>query len=566
MWLVSPRRAGARAMGGAVYVMRCGFGCVVAGLLVFFGGLCLYCYGGVVFVMGSLGRRYAFTCLGIQVNKSYTAKYCRPYRTKGQTTLDEFFYTPRWVNSFMRSNARIFLAGYDKGLPRVGQIQLSSTWLGEYRGVTCRTLCHGCHPGAFSSIIKRRRVAGALGGRLHSNATMRTCLFANAHNANGAAYTGVFTGTIGYAGDVSNSPYLRYSDYGAFLGNRGASVIRVSTTSGGNISGVHRLGRLVAFTPTRSGCHICVVSRIRVLSPNTFGTLLGALRRPPGRMVFVLTAARIRGLPTAVLSHYREFSFEEVSDRGVYRELRFITGRRKLALASSTTTLVTTTTSNNVHSTLSVLSLYTSDDGRVSRDIIRGIYTVTNSSCLLRLYSRVGTHSARGTLLVVRGLRGSSISVSHLLGRVVSRCHSLVVVGAIHNGRGPVIYSRGHLLTLRGRTRGFSVGRVVCALGVLRSTATLVGANSEHYRVRVAIVGLAGPRLSASLTSLRHEVSGLRGNMIGTTTPIIGTRTARRARVIARRGRSVSSSSIVPTPASCSGPGYRGGSSDRILH
>lgn len=200
----------------------------------------------------------------------------------------------------------------------------------------------------------------ALGGRVRGGGMNRTCLFSNAENANGASATGVFTETMGYRGDVGRRPYGRYRMYESVLGSGIVSIMRVSTTSGGDMSSVERLERDIGCSPAGTGCGMCVVSRMRVLSRNTFGTLLGALRRPPSCMVFVLTAARPRGVPTAVLSEYREFSFGEIAIGSVASEVGGVYGRRGVRMRRGTLGLVTEGSRKTLESTLDVLSRYVS--------------------------------------------------------------------------------------------------------------------------------------------------------------------------------------------------------------
>lgn len=209
----------------------------------------------------------------------------------------------------------------------------------------------------------------------------RTCLFSNPHKANGADATGVFTQTVGYIRKPASRPYGRYRIYHRVVDNRSLSIIRVSTTSGHDVRSVHALQRAVGFVPTRNRGGVCVVSRIRVLAARTFGTLLGALRRPPTRIVFVLTAARPRQVPVAVLSHYRHCRFQHVADRSVTGHLLCITKRRRVSLAGNTTRVLTIRTSNNVHSTLDVLSRYIDGaDNAVSRNIIHSLLNLVNGS------------------------------------------------------------------------------------------------------------------------------------------------------------------------------------------
>lgn len=207
---------------------------------------------------------------------------------------------------------------------------------------------------------KRSRVIAALAGRVGTGHVKRTCLFYKAHNAKGAAITGVLTGTMGYRRPMGNDPYGRYTVYGTVRTKATVGIVRVSTTSGGNISGVHRVHRRITCHPARNGCGICVVSRIRVLSANTFGTLLGALRRPPSCIVFVLTAARTRGVPVAVLSEYRHCSFRQVSVSAVTTELSRLLATRKIRTRRGTMHCITGGNSKSVQSTLDLLSRYVS--------------------------------------------------------------------------------------------------------------------------------------------------------------------------------------------------------------
>lgn len=357
-------------------------------------------------------------------------------------------------------------------------------------------------------------MASALVGRVGRKHISRTCLFANSEKANGAAYTGVLTGTIGYRRGRGNRPYGRYRVYGKLSSNAVCSIIRVSTTSGGNISGVESLHRRTGCAPSENGCHIFVVSRIRVLSANTFGTLLGALRRPPRRIVFVLTAARIRGLPTAVLSHYREFSFGQVRPRAVTVHLGRITNFRGVELSSRATILVTEVTSNNVHSTLSVLSRYTNEDGSVSRGLISRITNVTNERTLCRLSRTITTGGDNTTLSVVTGLRTGDCSVRHLYIRVVGRCHGFLVIGAIGGGEKLVVYASSRCGSVMANTRSCALPRIVGTLSLFRSALIGVGNNTgSEVRVRVDFVGLYRPGLSSSIRSVLSELSRIRGTI-----------------------------------------------------
>lgn len=234
----------------------------------------------------------------------------------------------------------------------------------------------------------------------------RTCLFYNAEKAKGAAMTGVFTGTIGYRRPMSKDPYKRYAVYGGVTTNASVGIVRVSTTSGGNISGVHRVERRMSCHPARKECGICVVSRIRVLSVNTFGTLLGALRRPPRCMVFVLTAARTRGVPVAVLSEYRHCSFGHVAVSAVTTQLSRLVGGRRIRMRRGTVHCVTGTTSKSVQSTLDLLSRYVTfclKRGLACSRILRILNTIS-ASMFDQLLERVVDRSIKGMLTAMRRL------------------------------------------------------------------------------------------------------------------------------------------------------------------
>lgn len=135
--------------------------------------------------------------------------------------------------------------------------------------VTCVTLCHGCHPRAFASMINRRRISSALVQTVQRSGMTRTCLFTNPQKANGADVTGVFTHTVGYRRNPASRPYGRYDTYGSVLDKRSVSILRVSTTSGHNVSRIHTLHRDIGFVPIRKHGGIFVVSRTRVLAART---------------------------------------------------------------------------------------------------------------------------------------------------------------------------------------------------------------------------------------------------------------------------------------------------------
>lgn len=315
------------------------------------------------------------------------------------------------------------------------------------------------------------------------------------------------------------------------------------------------------------------MSRIRVLSINTFGTLLGALRRPPRRIGFVLTAARMRGLPSAVLSHYRHFSFGHVSPRSVTGELSCMTSGRGVSLAPRTTVLVSHVTSNTLHSTLSLLSEYTSCKARVARGITDSTTNVTNERRLFRLISTMVSRSDPGTLAVVSRLCGGSYSVRHLLDRLLSRFHGVVITLAIPGFERLIVYPSSRVRVVHHRTGDLALRDILSYVSEVNSTVIRVGEKtSEHADTRVTIVELADPGLSASATTILHEVSsvrmGLGGNIFGPslrslrssfttgTSPIGRDRPGRtRARRIGGRGprdgRTISSGA----PTTCSRPG-----------
>lgn len=359
-------------------------------------------------------------------------------------------------------------------------------------------------------------MAAALLGRVDAGHLGRTCLFANSENANGAAYTGVLTGTIGYLRPMGKGPYNRYRVYGKVSSNDVLSVIRVSTTSGEGVSSVHRVVSRIRFGPTGYGCEICVVSRIRVLAARTFGTLLGALRRPPRRIVFVLTAARIRGLPRAVLSHYRHFSFREVPPHTVTSELLCITGRRNIALDSDTTVLTTSITSNTLQSTLSLLSEYVTVDSRVSRSIIHDTTKLTEGACLFRLSGYMVGGGATGTLRVISELCNRSGSVTELYSRLLSRFEALVLVGSMGGPESVIVVTSSRFRRTRARSSCLSLTSVICCVSILSGTCRGVNekANSEA-RLRVTIMGLSSTRLSNAVRTLATEMATLRGTIGG---------------------------------------------------
>ncbi len=359
---------------------------------------------------------------------------------------------------------------------------------------------------------------------------------------------------MGYLGPVSNGPYLRYRVYGTTSDNVLSSVVRVSTTSGANISSVERLHSSTVCAPRLYHCGICVVSRIRVLSGRTFGTLLGVVRRPPTRIGFVLTAARIRGLPTAVVSHYRHFSFEHVGPRSVDTELLCVTSRRGFALSGSTTSLVTQVSSNTVESTLSLLSRYIACSSRISLDMIDRTNNVTNESCLFRLLRYVTRTSVSETVNVASRLCSHSGSVSELTSRLVFRAEGLVLVGAIPDHRRLLDYSPTRVSELGTVTRGLSASRVVTGLRVLRNlNRSLVETASGHARFRVTLIGLyhgAVPTSNTSLDSVVTHVSHLRTG-VGTLTDksvTVGTPGGRRTGPVRTIPRDGPAPTPTPTP------------------
>lgn len=290
----------------------------------------------------------------------------------------------------------------------------------------------GCHPSAFRSMMNRHTLAAALGGTVTAKGLTRTCLFYNPENIKGAAYTHVFTGAVGYVDPAtSNRTYGRYRSYATFGRRHSCGVRRLSTTSGGSISSVHRLIRRMHVPPRVNGCGMCVVSRMRVLSTSTFGTFLGALRRPPHRTVFVLTAARGRGVLPAVLSHYRVCSFDQVNIRSAMTRLTCITSGRNVATRPRTLGIVTLGTSNNVHSTLSVFSrIMDFAKKRVAcGDIVRGLGILSCRCCfgLAKFFLRGGVDS---TLLLLGSILGGNFSNDRFVAKLSSRLHSLLIDGS----------------------------------------------------------------------------------------------------------------------------------------
>lgn len=301
---------------------------------------------------------------------------------------------------------------------------------GEVR--RCVISTEGCHPVAFSSIIKRDTLAAALGGTIGDNGLTRTCLFYNPENIKGAAYTHVFTGTVGYRRPHrSNRTYGAYRDYRTFGRRHSCGVFRLSTTDGGNISRVGALVRRAHVPPRMNGCGIFVVSRIRVLDTTTFGTFLGALRRPPSRIVFVLTAARGRGVLPAVLDEYRVCSFRQVAIPGAVTRLGVITRGRNVRCRRRTLTIVTRGTSKNVQSTLSVFSRTTDfyRNGVACRGIVRSLGILSDSGCfgLISLTLRGGIDRV---VLLLSGVLNGKFSNKGVVRKLTRRMHGIVVTGS----------------------------------------------------------------------------------------------------------------------------------------
>lgn len=217
----------------------------------------------------------------------------------------------------------------------------------------------------------------------------RTCLFSNAHNIKGASVTQLLTGKLGYRANVATAPYNIYSGYHRVRRKHFISLVRVSTTSHAGIRSAHSLLSGIRCTPTHNHFGICLVSRIRVLSHRDFGTLLGALRRPPRRIGFLLTAASPRGLPIAVLSHYLRFRLGTLSIRRVHRRLRRVLGRRRVTRRPQTLRLLTHTTRNDLQSTLDLASRTVTDNS--NRISARTIDTVLNALSSSRTLSLIRT-------------------------------------------------------------------------------------------------------------------------------------------------------------------------------
>lgn len=94
----------------------------------------------------------------------------------------------------------------------------------------------------------------------------------------------------------------------------------------------------------------------RVLDATTFGTLLGALRRPPDGIIFILTAASPRQILPAVVSHYRQFSCQHVPLRPVVSRLNGVTTRRGVTVGGRTLQLISRISRKNLQSTRDLLS------------------------------------------------------------------------------------------------------------------------------------------------------------------------------------------------------------------
>lgn len=293
----------------------------------------------------------------------------------------------------------------------------------------CVMSTHGCHPSAFSAMIKRHTLAAALGGTVTGRGLTRTCLFYNPQKMKGAAYTHVFTGAVGYLRPADRKrTYGRYRSYGTFGRRHSCGVRRLSTTSGGSIRSVHSLVRRMHVPPRVNGCGICVVSRMRVLSATTFGTFLGALRRPPRRTVFVLTAARGRGVLPAVLDQYRVCSFDHVAIGSAMRRLRGMTHGRRVRTRPRTLGIVTRGTSKNVHSTLSVFSRMIDFAGKrvACRDIVRGLGMLSCRCCfgLASFFLRGGMTRY---LLAFGGVLQGKFSNGRFVAKLASRFQGLLM-------------------------------------------------------------------------------------------------------------------------------------------
>lgn len=350
----------------------------------------------------------------------------------------------------------------------------------------------GCHPSAFHDIMKRGSLAAALGGTVRDGGLTRTCLFYNPHKINGASYTHVFTGAVGYLGPAtSKRTYGRYRSYGTFGRRHSCGVRRLSTTSGGSISSVHTLVSRIHVPPPVKGCGIFVVSRIRVLDSTTFGTFLGALRRPPRRTLFVLTAARGRGILPAVLSHYRVCSFSHVSVTSVIRRLRCMSSYRKIATRPRTLGIVTRGTSNNVHSTLSVFSRMIDFAGKgvACRTIVSGL-GILSCRCCFQLASTVLSKGIQSTVLVLGSVLDGKFSKRGVVANLTSRFHSLLIYGS----RTALVLFRINTSVHRhcGRVTGHYSSKLL--FGTVRLTgAYSLGCQTDqggHLLLRLALVRL----------------------------------------------------------------------------
>lgn len=364
---------------------------------------------------------------------------------------------------------------------------------------------HGCHPSAFRSIMNRQTLAAALGGTVTARGLTRTCLFYNPHKMKGAAYTHVFTGAVGYVSlATSKRTYGTYRSYITFGRRHSCGVRRLSTTSGGSISSVHRLMRRIHVPPRVNGCGICVVSRIRVLSTSTFGTFLGALRRPPHRTVFVLTAARGRGVLPAVLSHYRVCSFGHVDISSAMRRLACITSGRGVATRPRTLGIVTLGTSNNVHSTLSVFSrMIDFANKRVAcGDIVRGL-GILSCRCCFELASYFLRGGMDSTLLLFGSMLGGNFSNDRFVAKLSSRFHSLLIDGS------PTALTLLRMKTdvhrhCRRRTRGYPLPFLCQTVGLYGSYS--VGCQTDgggHLLMRLALVRIT--RLAVRKSSINNK-------------------------------------------------------------
>lgn len=364
---------------------------------------------------------------------------------------------------------------------------------------------HGCHPSAFRSIMKRQTLAAALGGTVTARGLTRTCLFYKPHKMKGAAYTHVFTGAVGYvAPATSNRTYGRYRSYITFGRRQSCGVRRLSTTSGGSISSVHRLIRRIHVPPRVNGCGICVVSRMRVLSTSTFGTFLGALRRPPHRTVFVLTAARGRGVLPAVLSHYRVCSFGHVDIRSAIGRLSCITSGRKVSTRPRTLGIVTVGTSKNVHSTLSVFSriIDFAKKGVACGDIVSGL-GMLSCRCCFHLASYFLTGGIDSTLLLFGSILGGKFSKDRFVAKLSSRFHSLLMNGS------PMALPLLRIKTdvhrhCRRRTRGYPLPFLCGTVGLYgRYSLGCHVDGGGHLLIRLALVRIT--RLAARKSSIDNK-------------------------------------------------------------